>query len=157
MRPNKLAVISILALVVFVLAMEGLLGASTTQQTDSSPSCHVERTATVNYVVDGDTICLEGGEKVRMVGVNTPEIHPTVEPGGLEAKEFVESICLHGTEIGLNVDGLTPKDKYGRTLAIVYVNVDNSWMALNTELLWRGLAEVLYIPPSEFNPYGWLD
>jgi len=41
----------------------------------------------------------------------------------------------------------------GRTLAIVYVNVDGSWVSLNMELLRKGYAEVLYIPPSEFNPY----
>ena len=109
----------------------------------------------MDRVVDGDTIYLESGEKVRMVGVNTPEIHPTAEPGGLEAKEFTENVCQPGTEIGLNVDDLEPKDKYGRTLAIVYVRIDEDWVNLNAELLRRGLAEVLYIPPSEFNPYAW--
>jgi endonuclease YncB( thermonuclease family) len=40
---------------------------------------------------------------------------------------------------------------YGRTLAVVYVANIN----LNQELLKRGYAEVMYIPPSEFNPYSW--
>ena len=35
--------------------------------------------------------------------------------------------------------------------AVVYVDSVN----LNRELLRRGYAEVMYIPPSEFNPYGW--
>ncbi|MEW6592960.1 MAG: thermonuclease family protein [Candidatus Hadarchaeota archaeon] len=118
-------------------------------------SARIERTAVVDRVVDGDTIYLVGGEKVRMVGVNTPETRPTPEPGGLEAKEFTENICRPGVEIGLDVDDLEPKDKYNRTLAVVYVKDGGEWMNLNAELLRRGLARVLFIPPSEFNPYEW--
>ena len=119
----------------------------------------IERTATVSYVVDDDTIHLEGDEKVRMVGVNTPELHSTNSDErrrAYEAKAFVENLCQAGTTIGLDVDDLERHDKYGRTLAIVYVNIDGSWMNLNMELLRRGYAEVLYIPPSEFNPYNWV-
>ncbi|MEW6222750.1 MAG: thermonuclease family protein [Candidatus Hadarchaeota archaeon] len=119
-------------------------------------SAHIERTEAVDHVVDGDTIYLVGGEKVRMVGVNTPETYPTPELGSLEAKEFTKSVCQPGAEVGLDVDDLEPKDKYGRTLAIVYVEENGGWMNLNAELLRRGLAEVLYIPPSEFNPYAWV-
>jgi micrococcal nuclease len=113
----------------------------------------------VSYVVDGDTIHLEGDEKVRMVGVNTPELHSNNSDErrrAYEAKEFVENLCPTGTTIGLDVDDLEREDKYGRTLAVVYVNIDGSWVNLNMELLRRGYAEVLYIPPSEFNPYKWI-
>lgn len=106
-------------------------------------------------VMDGDTIVVDN-ERVRLVGIDTPELHPTPEPGALEAKQFVEELCLEN-EVGLDVDDLEPKDKYGRTLAIVYVDIDGSWVNLNVELLRRGLAEILYIPPSEFNPYRWLE
>ena len=106
-------------------------------------------------VMDGDTIVI-GNERVRLVGIDTPELNPTPEPGSLEAKQFVEELCLE-KEVGLDVDDLEPKDKYGRTLAIVYVDVDGSWVNLNAELLRGGLAEILYIPPSEFNPYRWLE
>ena len=120
---------------------------------------HIERTATVSYVVDGDTIHLEGDEKVRMVGVNTPELHsddPDEVRRAFEARGFVENLCPAGSTIGLDVDDLEREDKYGRTLAVVYVNIDGSWVNLNVELLRRGYAEVLYIPPSEFNPYNWV-
>lgn len=130
-----------------------------------SPGCMsegqplIERTSVVLYVVDGDTICLEGGEKVRLSGINTPELHssdPDNRRLALEAKEFVESICGEGTEVGLNIDDLAMKDRYGRALAVVYVKIDNIWKNLNSELLRSGLADILYIPPSEFNPYRWL-
>lgn len=119
---------------------------------DSQHQNNIERTATVSYVVDGDTIHLQGGEKVRLVGIDTPEIK---EPGGQVAKEFVENLCPPGTQIGLNVDDLDPTDSYDRTLAVVYVKIDGNWTNLNAELLRKGLAEVMFIPPSEFNPYEW--
>ena len=113
----------------------------------------------MNYVVDGDTIRLEGDEKVRLVSVDTPELNSGDQDERLRAeraKEFVENLCPPGAEVGLDVDDLEPTDHYGRTLALVYVEVDNVWININEELLRLGFAEILYIPPSEFNPYKWL-
>jgi micrococcal nuclease len=114
---------------------------------------NIERTAIVSYVVDGDTIVLAGGERVRLVGIDAPELDVA---GGPEAKRFVEGFCPAGGEVGLDVDDLNPKDRYGRTLAVVYVMHDDSWVNLNAELLRGGYAEIYYLPPSEFNPYRWL-
>jgi len=47
-------------------------------------------------------------------------------------------------------------DKYNRILAVVYVNVNGTWINLNAELLKKGYADIMYIPPSEFNPYEWI-
>lgn len=113
----------------------------------------------MSYVVDGDTIQLEGDERVRLVGVDTPELRSSDADERLraeKAKEFVENFCPSGMEIGLNVDDLEPKDRYSRTLAVVYVKIDNAWTNLNAQLLQLGLAEILYMPPSEFNPYEWM-
>ncbi|WP_192962468.1 thermonuclease family protein [Methanothermobacter thermautotrophicus] len=99
------------------------------------------------HVVDGDTIDVEGVGRIRLVGVNTPE---RGEPGYREATDFVKSMCL-GRTVQLDIDDAKRNDKYGRVLAVVYVDGVN----LNRELLRRGYAEVMYIPPSEFNPYGW--
>ena len=109
--------------------------------------CHVEKTGVCVEVVDGDTIYLKSGEKVRFVGVNTPE--RGVE-GYIASKNFVQKFCLN-KKIGLDVDDAKNQDRYGRTLAVVIVDGKN----LNEMLLKEGLAEIMYMPPSEFYPYNW--
>jgi endonuclease YncB( thermonuclease family) len=111
------------------------------QKPVQTPVPHIERIEIVSYVIDGDTIALRNGERVRLVGIDTPELWPQEEPGGREAKEYVESLCPPGTQVGLDVDDSTPRDRYGRTLAIVYVKIDESWVNLNEELLRKGYAE----------------
>jgi hypothetical protein len=111
------------------------------------------RKGKVIYVEDGDTIDISSVEdayiqRIRLVGVNTPERDET---GYNEAKEFVQEMCL-GKEVSFDVDDCKPYEEYHRILAVVYVNGTN----LNAELLKRGYAEIMYIPPSEFNPQGWI-
>jgi micrococcal nuclease len=142
---------------VFLLLLLVALAAVAKSILSSPQRLNIERLETVERVLDGDTIVLSGGERVRFVGVDAPELHPTPQPGAIEAKEFVEGFCRPGSVVGLDVDDLRPRDKYGRTLAVVYVRVENSWVNLNAELLRRGLAEVLHLSPSEFNPYRWVE
>ncbi|MGC8816890.1 MAG: thermonuclease family protein [Candidatus Hadarchaeum sp.] len=149
-----IAILALLLLLAWVLVSQ-----STRPGEDFQEAPVIERSAVVSRVIDGDTIDLEGGEKVRLVGINAPELRSSnLEERELaeSAKEFVENFCPPGSKIGLNVDDLEPRDRYGRTLALVYVDVDNVWLNLNAELLRRGLAEILYLPPSEFNPYKWM-
>lgn len=122
---------------------------NTTTITNTSPeSQNVEVSGKCYKVVDGDTIDVEGVGRVRFVGVNTPE---RGEFGYQTAKDFVKNKCL-GKTVGLDIDDDKNTDKYDRTLAVVYVDGVN----LNQELLKKEYAEVMYIPPSEFNPYSWL-
>jgi endonuclease YncB( thermonuclease family) len=115
----------------------------------SDTECHVEETGICTTVVDGDTIYLDNGEKIRFVGVNTPE--RGVE-GYIASKNFVQKLCL-GKEVGIDIDDSKHSDKYGRTLGVVIVDGKN----VNEMLLKEGLAEIMYIPPSEFYPYHWAD
>lgn len=108
-----------------------------------------EKRSVCTQVVDGDTIYLANGEKVRLVGVNTPE---RGVKGYQASKNFVSKLCLN-KEVGINVDDRKYRDKYGRTLAVVIVDGKN----LNEMLLKEHLAEVMYIPPSEFTPQKWTD
>ena len=113
----------------------------------SDTDCHVEESAVCTKVVDGDTIYLDNGKKVRFVGVNTPE--RGVE-GYITSKNFVQKLCLN-KQVGLDIDDSKHSDKYGRTLAVVIVDGKN----VNEMLLKEGLAEIMYMPPSEFYPYDW--
>ena len=110
-------------------------------------SCSVEERAVCTHVVDGDTIYLDNGEKVRFVGVNTPE--RGVE-GYITSKNFVQKLCLN-KEVGIDIDDSKHTDRYGRTLGVVIVGGKN----VNEMLLKEGLAEIMYMPPSEFYPYDW--
>ncbi|MGF7118364.1 micrococcal nuclease [Methanobacterium oryzae] len=113
----------------------------------TSDTANYEASGYCNYVVDGDTIDVEGIGRIRFVGVNTPE---RGQAGYSEAKDFVKDLCLSKT-VYLDIDDAKHYDKYGRTLAVIYVDNIN----INAELLKRGYAEVMYIPPSEFDPYSW--
>jgi micrococcal nuclease len=105
----------------------------------------------VKNVVDGDTVDVRfniyGIQRVRLVGINTPEIG---EEGYEEAKAFVNRTCI-GEEFKLDVDDMRQYDTYYRILAVVYVNGTN----LNKKLVREGYAEVMYIPPSEFDSREW--
>ena len=74
-------------------------------------------------VVDGDTLLLERGVRVRFLGVNTPEIahdDQPEEPLGQEAKEFTRRF-IEGKSVTLEYDQ-ERDDDYGRTLAYVYAD-----------------------------------
>lgn len=109
--------------------------------------CQGEFTGYCSYVTDGDTIEVDGLGKIRLVGVNTPERGQT---GYICSKRFVQKLCLN-KEVSLDIDDSKNTDKYGRYLAVVIVD----GKSLNEMLLKEGLAEVMYIPPSEFYPYDW--
>lgn len=98
-------------------------------------------------VIDGDTIKVNGIGNVRLVGINTPELGML---GANVSRYLVEKLCLNKT-VGIKIDQNNPKDKYERTLGVVIIDNKN----LNEILLKEGLAEIMYIPPSEFNPYDW--
>jgi micrococcal nuclease len=89
--------------------------------------------------VDGDTIVLNDVQKVRLIGVDTPETkHPNkpVEYFGKEATEFTKRLC-EGKKVRLEYDW-QKTDKYGRTLAYVFVLENGKEIFLNAEIIKRG-------------------
>jgi micrococcal nuclease len=108
-----------------------------------------EADAEVVRVVDGDTIevTVDGEtEDVRYIGVDTPE---SVTPGepvecfGREAGSFNQRLVA-GREVRLRFDA-ERRDDYGRLLAYVYVGA----RLVNAELVRRGYARTLTIPPND--------
>ena len=97
----------------------------------------------VARVVDGDTILLDPKEKVRLIGVETPEtVHPKkgVECFGQDAKAFTRA-AVEGKQVRLVLDDANAarghKDRYGRTLGYLYLQ---DGMMLNAELIRLGFA-----------------
>ncbi len=90
----------------------------------------------VKRVIDGDTLLLTNGEKVRLIGVDTPETkHPQkpVQRFGREAYLFTREL-VEGKEARLEFDWQR-RDKYGRLLAYVYLT-DGTF--LNAEIIIQG-------------------
>ena len=94
----------------------------------------------VTKVFDGDTIEIETGEKVRLLGINTPEKNEFYYQ---ESKEKLEELVA-GKRVKLEA-GLKDKDQYGRLLR--YVFVDDTFV--NLKLLKEGYATVYILDPDE--------
>ena len=105
----------------------------------------------VKRVVDGDTIILESGERVRLLGVNTPETkHRTkqAEAFGKEAAEFTKRM-VEGKLVRLEFDpNAIKQDKKSRTLAYVFLQ-DGTF--LNAEIIRQGYGfAVRNSPPLRY-------
>jgi micrococcal nuclease len=100
---------------------------------------HLNRQTKVKEVIDGDTIILYSGQRVRYIGIDTPE---KSDPFYREAKEFNRK-SVQGKNVVLEFDAES-QDRYGRLLAYVYVNDT----LVNSELLKSGLALVYTYPPN---------
>lgn len=106
---------------------------------------------TVKKVSDGDTFWIdngtEKGEKVRMTGIDTPESHKSEHKSeqffGKEAEAYSRKLLL-GKKVRLEMD-VTPKDRYGRTLAYVYLE---NGTFVNAHLIENGYAKVYTFPPN---------
>lgn len=98
--------------------------------------------AQVARVVDGDTIELDSGEKVRYLLVDTPESTNDTECYGPEAKAFNTSL-VEGQTVDLTYD-VECTDRFDRLLA--YVTLDGT--DVNRLMIERGFACVLHIPPN---------
>jgi len=99
-------------------------------------------------VVDGDTIVLDGNEKVRLIGVDTPETKDPRKPVqyfGKEASEFTKRM-VEGKKVRLDYDWQR-KDKYGRTLAYVYLE-DGTF--LNAEIIKQGYGHAYTVFPFKY-------
>jgi micrococcal nuclease len=101
-------------------------------------------TARVTKHTDGDTLWLSGIGKVRLIGVDTPEVFGGVECYGRQASAFVERTVPLGSEVRYRL-GVEERDRYGRALAYVWLR-DGRF--LNQLLVGRGYAQPLTVPPN---------
>lgn len=111
--------------------------------------------AQIKKIVDGDTLHLRDGRKVRVMGINTPEIgyrkkdNPSYpQPLAIEARQAVVDFFSAEAKVGLGF-GVQRVDHYGRVLADVY-RADGA--NLSAHVLALGLAWHVVVPPNES---GW--
>lgn len=113
----------------------------------------------VSRVVDGDTLKLSNGESVRLIGVDTPELHysdkllrdarksrkdlKTIQALGKRAADFTKKLC-RGKKVRLVFD-VKRRDKYSRLLAYVYLE-DGTFV--NAKIVEEGYAQVLTVTPN---------
>ena len=129
----------------------GLCGCSYEGQVSVEPAqgrAGRERIVSVARVVDGDTIKLTTGERVRYIGVDTPEL----ARDGRDAEDFAKQAvqCNRGLLGRGPVKLVFDKemhDRHGRVLAYVFAG-DDYQTFVNEELVRRGCAETMFIAPN---------
>lgn len=102
----------------------------------------------IRYVLDGDTLILRDQRKVRLIGINTPEMgregEPT-QPLAIEARNRLRQLLFQSSQKAQMLPGKEPRDRHGRILA-------NLWLPdgenLTARLLREGLGWALMIPPN---------
>jgi micrococcal nuclease len=97
--------------------------------------------ANVSRIVDGDTLKLENGETVRLLGVNTPE---RGERYYQEAKEFLQ-LKIEGKEVRMERTS-EYKDKYGRLLRHVFLAEEH----INIEIIEEGYANPYFLQDKRY-------
>jgi micrococcal nuclease len=124
-----------------LLAGVGLLFSACGDEPARSP-----HEAMVVQVLDGDTLVLAGGIKVRVLGIDAPEMARDGQPADFlahQAKATLADLTLN-RQIGLEYDRLR-YDRYGRLLAYVFLP-DHT--LVNAELVRRGLARIYSHAPN---------
>ena len=114
----------------------------------------------VTKVFDGDTLRIANGEKVRLLGIDAPEMYEsdklyrdaqrsgqdirTIIALGRKSYQFTKQ-SVEGKKVRLEFD-VQQRDKYGRLLAHVFIS--DTQLFLNAEIIKQGYAEVMIIPPN---------
>jgi micrococcal nuclease len=100
--------------------------------------------AWVDYVHDGDTLFLTDGRKVRLLGIDTPEVGEHAECYGDTARERLRAVLPEGTHVR-TVSDVRPLDQYGRTLLFLFTD---DGALVNLDLIRDGYAEAVVLKPN---------
>ena len=138
-----------------VLAVGFCAGLSPAARADGAcPAPGTAESVVVAYVDDGDTVKLTDGRRVRLAGIDAPEVaHPAyndrpaspAEPFGDASRAALQSILARSHNRILLRSGSAGEDRYGRTLAYLYTPAGQS---IQQQLVADGLAMAVYMPPN---------
>jgi len=143
----KLLLIGIVILIIITLVIYARDNSKSTNQNKLDDDIELE--GIVTHIVDGDTLDINDN-RIRLSLVNTPE---RGQKGYMEAKKFVQDICLNKkAQVDID-DGQRRGDRYGRDIGIVYCDGIN----INKELIDKNLAKIYlrYCDISEFSKEDW--
>lgn len=110
-------------------------------------SDYYDETAQVAKVHDGDTLKLGDGRKLRIIGINTPELArdgKPAEPYALQATQTLKQLLNQQNTVKLRY-GSEKQDRYGRLLAHVFLNNGGNITEL---MLKKGMGLALVVPPN---------
>jgi micrococcal nuclease len=115
----------------------GFLGCGQPRLAEHPPGlmCQVER------ISDGDSFYCQGGKRVRLIGIDTPEL----DQGelGRASRESLRRMMPVGSHVRLETD-VRPDDQYGRTLAYVW----RDSVMINRKMIREGWAVLFTVPPN---------
>jgi endonuclease YncB( thermonuclease family) len=98
-------------------------------------------------VYDGDTLTLDSGDRVRLIGIDAPEIKEN-QPYAQEAKMFVSSLCQKKDVYISFEPGQDETDRFCRSVAWVWVKQDDGFLNVNEAMIANGLASVYFYGKS---------
>lgn len=135
-----------------IAAVVGLLGAINSctggESTPLQPTEGYDGVGTVTSVTDGDTLRLEvdGRElRVRLLGIDTPEVYPEIECFGPEAEAALAALAPPGAELSFAYDR-DPRDRFDRDLMYLFT-ADGT--LINLELVAQGYARAVLFEPND--------
>ncbi|HLV08632.1 MAG TPA: thermonuclease family protein, partial [Halanaerobiales bacterium] len=144
-EPTGIKQLSVLLIFAFLFMFSASISAEQIDVFYSDTAPVLERVF-VDYVYDGDTFRTAAGEKIRLLGIDTPEMNWNEGEPEFYAREALEYTLekLLKENVYLEYDQ-EYRDKYGRVLAYVFLE-DGSFF--NRQLLEEGYAELMLIPPN---------
>jgi len=138
----------------FISALAALtlyLFSATASASNNCAPDRIDASVQVVYVYDGDTVRLSNGDRVRLVGINTPEMardgHPA-QAYSVEARNKLRQILLKNNNTLTLRYGVERHDRYHRLLAHAFLSDGRS---ISSMLLEQGFGIQLVVPPNLFN------
>jgi endonuclease YncB( thermonuclease family) len=102
----------------------------------------------VERVIDGDTLLMQSGEKLRLIGINTPELGHWGKPGqagAQAAKSLLQRLVRESGGALSACPGAEKRDRYGRQL--VHLSGRNQ-QSIAAQLLRQGVGWAIAVPPN---------
>jgi micrococcal nuclease len=158
-NPVLLVVVALVSTGMFLLSQGSKINLQNLNPKGAYPGSGNYAAILVERAVDGDTLKLVNGERVRLIGIDTPEVHEseklyrdsrksgqdvkTIQAMGRRSAAFTKGL-VEGKTVRLEFD-VEKRDKYKRLLAYVYLP-DGTFV--NAEIVKQGYASLMTYPPN---------